>query len=80
MRCSTLELFVFMGYRFLRRSLLDIENAGIKCQATSGENVGGERTLCMRRLRPIDFGLATVRSSDFRWFCEHVEESRTSSL
>lgn len=41
----------------------------------------GKSTLYrMRRLRPIDFPVATVRSGACRWSCEHVGESRTSSL
>lgn len=39
-----------------------------------------ERLQRMRRLRPIDFPVATVRSGACRWSCEHVGESRTSSL
>ncbi|MUZ66052.1 RolB family protein [Agrobacterium vitis] len=49
-------------------------------QAFCGDGVINYAANGMRRLRPIDFPVAKVGSSAWRWSYEHVGESRTSSL
>lgn len=73
--------------RLCRRFPTQVFRPGIEGRCHGGDLVGAVyaqggafREVRMRRLRPIDFLVATVRSGACRCSHEHVGESRTCSL